>query len=248
VAQRSPSFPIVAALVAVALVIGASVVAAALLVRASLDRTTDGLVALQGAIEKLEIARAAASAVPTPRKGPDPARHYSIHTEGSPVEGNPSAKLAIVEFADFQCPFCARATGLVARIREEYGDRVRIVFKHLPLRIHPKAPAAHRAAEAAHRQGKFWEMYGLIFAHQGEMSEEKYLEYAASLGLDMERFRRDLASSEVQEKIDADAAEAARLGVPGTPSFFVNGRYLSGAQPFESFKKLIEQELGNSKA
>lgn len=89
-------------------------------------------------------------------------------------------------------------------------------------------------------------MYDLIFAHQGEMSEEKYLEYAASLGLDMERFQRDLASSDVQERIDADAAAAARLGVPGTPSFFVNGRYLSGAQPFESFKSLIEQELRDS--
>ena len=105
------------------------------------------------------------------------------------------------------------------------------------------APAAHAAAEAAHRQGKFWEMHDLIFANQREMTPQKYEEYAQQLGLDMDRFRKDVASPAVKKKVDADAAEAARLGVTGTPGFFVNGRFLSGAKPFESFKELIDEEL-----
>jgi protein-disulfide isomerase len=130
------------------------------------------------------------------------------------------------------------------RVQEAYGDEVRIVFKHLPLRMHAKAPAAHAAAEAAHRQGKFWEMHDRIFANQSSMSPEKYAEYAREIGLDLEKFEKDIASAEVKKKIDRDAAEAARLGVTGTPGFFVNGRFLSGAKPFESFKAMIDKELG----
>ncbi len=97
-------------------------------------------------------------------------------------------------------------------MQEEYGDQVRIVFKHMPLSIHPKAPAAHAAAEAAFRQGKFWEMHDKIFEKQREMSPEKYLEYAAELDLDLEQFKQDLASSEVKSRIDADTKDAAKVG------------------------------------
>ena len=105
-------------------------------------------------------------------------------------------------------------------------------------------PAAHAAAEAAHRQGKFWEMHDKIFASQSTMSPEKYVEYAGEIGLDVDRFKKDVASSEVKARIDADSKEAATLGVTGTPAFFVNGRFLSGAQPFSAFKTLIDEELG----
>jgi protein-disulfide isomerase len=120
---------------------------------------------------------------------------------------------------------------------------VQLVFKHLPLAMHAKAPAAHAAAEAAARQGKFWEMHDRIFGNQAEMSPEKYAEYAAQIGLDVARFKKDVESAEVKAKIDRDAQEAAALGVTGTPAFFVNGRYLSGAQPFPAFKQLIDEEL-----
>jgi protein-disulfide isomerase len=120
---------------------------------------------------------------------------------------------------------------------------VQIVFKHLPLRMHSKAPAAHAATEAAHRQGKFWEMHDRIFGNQRELSPQKYLEYASEMGLDVEKFKRDVVSEAVKKRVDADAQEAARLGVTGTPGFFVNGRYLSGAQPFAEFKRLIDEEL-----
>ncbi len=117
------------------------------------------------------------------------------------------------------------------------------MFKHLPLRMHAKAPAAHAAAEAAHRQGKFWEMHDRIFANQRQISPAKYEQWAQEIGLDMERFKRDSASAEVKKRVDDDARQAAGLGVTGTPGFFVNGRFLSGAQPFQSFKVLIDQEL-----
>jgi len=123
---------------------------------------------------------------------------------------------------------------------------VRIVFKHLPLQMHSKAPAAHAAAEAAHRQGKFWEMHDKIFANQAQMSPEKYREYAKELGLDLARFDRDVADAGLKQRIDGDAAEAQRLGVTGTPAFFVNGRYLAGAVPFEQIQALIDQDLGKA--
>ena len=126
-----------------------------------------------------------------------------------------------------------------------YGERVRIAFKHLPLPMHPGAPAAHAAAEAAHRQGKFWPMHDKIFANPRAVDAATLAGYAREIGLDVERFEIDSRSEAVRARIDADAEEARKLGVTGTPSFFVNGRFLSGAQPYESFKRLIDEELGN---
>jgi protein-disulfide isomerase len=128
-----------------------------------------------------------------------------------------------------------------------YGDQVRIVFKHQVLATHPKAPAAHAAAEAAHRQGRFWEMHDRIFANQREMSPEKYEEYAAEIGLDLEQYKRDIVSQEVKSRIDADTREAEKVGNRGTPGFFINGRLLRGAKPFESFKTIIDEELAGKK-
>ena len=225
-----------------ALIIGASLIAAALLLRDSIDRTAVEVASLKESLEGIS----APSAPPARARAgrPDPNRRYAVNTGGAPVKGDPKARLAIVEFSDFQCPFCSRVAPTLKQIEEEYGDQVRLVFKHLPLSIHPKAPAAHAAAEAAHRQGKFWEMHDKIFADQRGMSPEKYEEYASEIGLDLGRFKEDVASSDVKKRIDEDTQEAAKLGVTGTPAFFVNGRFLSGAQPFDSFKKLIDEELG----
>jgi protein-disulfide isomerase len=125
---------------------------------------------------------------------------------------------------------------------------VRVVFKHQVLSNHARAPAAHAAAEAAHRQGRFWEMHDRIFANQREMSPEKYQEYAAEIGLDLEQFEEDLASAEVARRIAADTQEAERVGSRGTPGFFINGRYLRGAKPFESFQAIIDEELAEEEA
>ena len=123
---------------------------------------------------------------------------------------------------------------------------MQLVYKHLPLTIHSKAPAAHAAAEAAHRQGKFWEMYDKIFADQKGMAPERYEQYAQELGLNVARFKKDVVSAEIKKKVDADAGDAAALGITGTPAFLINGRYLAGAQPFNSFKAIIDRELGRN--
>jgi len=123
---------------------------------------------------------------------------------------------------------------------------VRFVFKHLPLSFHAKAPAAHAAAEAAHKQGKFWEMHDKIFENQRAMSEANYLVWAEEIGLNMDQFKKDQASADVKGRIAKDSAEAGSLGVTGTPGFFVNGKFLSGAKPFASFKEVIDQQLGSS--
>jgi protein-disulfide isomerase len=120
---------------------------------------------------------------------------------------------------------------------------VKIVFKHLPLAMHKQAPAAHAAAEAAHRQGRFWEMHDLIFANQRQLSADKFYEHAATLNLDVEQFKKDYLSAEVKKAVDADAKEAGSLGVTGTPGFFINGRFLSGAKPFDAFKEVFDEEL-----
>ncbi|HEY5657911.1 MAG TPA: thioredoxin domain-containing protein [Myxococcota bacterium] len=240
-AQDKNSASIVAALI-----IGLAIVVGALLIRSPIERAVQEIAAVQEALRELEIAGTPPARTPTRTARPDPNRRYSVDTQGSPVRGNPDAKLAIVEFSDFQCPFCNRVAPTLQQIEREYGDQVRIVFKHLPLSMHAKAPAAHAAAEAAHRQGKFWEMHDLIFGDQANMSPERYVEYADRIGLDVERFKRDVESADVKSKIEADGAEAARLGVASTPGFFVNGRYVRGAQPFEVFKALIDEELGRS--
>jgi protein-disulfide isomerase len=233
-------------LVVAALILGASIVAAAMLIQTSIDKAAGEIAALGIAVADLPAPAPAAraAAAPTRDRRPDPSKHYKINTVGSPGKGGPeSAKVTVVEFSDFQCPFCSRVTPTLDQIEEAYGEDVRIVFKHLPLRMHSKAPAAHAAAEAAHRQGKFWEMHDKIFANQREMSEEKYVEYATELGLDVEKFKQDSAAADVKKKVADDAKEAAALGVTGTPGFFINGLFLSGARPFDSFKTVIDKEL-----
>jgi protein-disulfide isomerase len=226
------------------LIIGLSLIGSALILRSTIVDATQEVAELT---EALVSGRLAANPSPRPSarpSQPEPSRRYSVDTKDSPSKGNSRAKLAIVEFSDFQCPYCARVIPTLKQIEEEYGGKVRIVFKHLPLPNHSKAPAAHAAAEAAHRQGRFWEMHDLIFANQRTMSPDKYVEYAEQIGLDIDRFNTDIASAQVQAKIASDTAEAQRLMVNGTPGFFVNGRFLSGAQPFSAFKKLIDEELG----
>jgi protein-disulfide isomerase len=228
-------------LVLAAAILGASLVGASLLVKSSVDRTSEEIAALRDTLK---------GAAPPPRQQaqarpgrPDPSKRYEIETAGSPARGPKSAEVSIVEFSDFQCPFCGRVSPTLERVEKEYGDKVRIVFKHLPLSIHPKAPAAHAASEAAHRQGKFWEMHDAIFANQRELEPAKFEEYAEEMGLDMKQYRADVASSGVKARVDGDKEEARKLGVTGTPGFFINGRFFSGAQPFEAFKERIDEEL-----
>jgi protein-disulfide isomerase len=180
-----------------ALILGACVVAAALIVQSSIEGATTELSKLLVAIQEAPVPGAAPAPRPAARPGrPDPNRRHDIDIGGSPRKGSAEAKVTVVEFSDFQCPFCARVGPTLAQIEDKYGDRVQIAFKHLPLRIHSKAPAAHAAAEAAHRQGKFWEMHDKIFENQREMSPQSYEAYAVEMELDMEQFKKDIGSSE----------------------------------------------------
>jgi protein-disulfide isomerase len=177
---------------------------------------------------------------------PDADREYDVEVAGAPTKGSDDAIVTIVEWSDFQCPFCNRVAPTLAQIEKEYGDQVRIAFKHMPLSIHAQAPQAHAASEAAHRQGKFWEMHDRIFANQRDLSAETLAGYAREIGLDMDQFARDIEAEDVKKRIDSDMQQASKLGVTGTPSFFINGRYLSGAQPFPNFKRLIDEAIEKS--
>lgn len=140
------------------------------------------------------------------------------------VRGDPEAPLTVVEFLDFECPFCARTTGMWKDLHEHFGDRVRYVARHLPLDgPHPHARAAAVAAEAAGRQGKFWEMHDVLFAHQQHLEPDDLRRYAADLGLDLERFDADLRDPEVMALVERDERSAHDSGARGTPTFFLNG-------------------------
>ena len=183
--------------------------------------------------------------VPRP-SSPAAGRALPVSLEGAPVRGRADAPVTIVEFSDFQCPFCSRVHPTLLRLLEEYPDTVRLVFKHNPLSFHQGAPLAHRASLAADRQGRFWEMHDKIFGSNRDLSRSTLIEHARDLDLDVAQFTRDLDSEELVALLDREVAEANRLGVTGTPTFFINGRIVSGAQPYENFKALIEREAARA--
>ena len=231
------------AIVLAAAILGLSVLGGSYLMVQSLDAASGQLAELGEAVAGLEVGAAPAKREAPRRRGIDPNKVHKVNTAGSPSIGPEDASVTLIEFSDFQCPFCARVTPTLEQIQETYGDDVRIVFKHLPLRIHPQAPMAHAASEAAKAQGKFWEMHDLIFANPRQLTEEKFVEYAGQIDLDVEQFKVDMASPEVKKRVDADVAEASQLGVTGTPGFFINGKFVSGAKPFADFKQRIDAEL-----
>jgi protein-disulfide isomerase len=161
-----------------------------------------------------------------------------------PGKGPATAPVQIVEFSDFQCPFCSRVVDTVKKIEDVYGDKVRVVFKQFPLPMHNQAAKAAEAAECAREQGKFWEMHDKLFANQRALAPENLKQYAADLTLDKDKFAACLDQSKMKDGIAKDMAAGSAAGVTGTPAFFVNGRFVSGAVPFENFKQLIDEELG----
>lgn len=150
----------------------------------------------------------------------------SVEVGDAPVRGAAMASVTIVEFSDFQCPFCGRAHPLLSDVLRELSGRVKLVFKHYPLSGHVRAMPAARAAEAARIQGKFWEMHDLLFEHQEALEDADLERYAQQLSLDMTRFRADMASPEVQQRIESDRAQGAAVGVEATPTIIINGRKL----------------------
>jgi protein-disulfide isomerase len=158
------------------------------------------------------------------------------------------APVTIVEFSDFHCPFCKRVLPTLDAITQRYGDRVRLVFRDYPLeQLHPGASKAHVAARCANDQGKFWAFHDLLFDKAPRSSDNDVKAYAQQLGMDVSAFERCLGSGKYEAAIQRDVQEGARLGVTGTPAFFINGRLLSGAQPLEAFTQVIDDELARAK-
>jgi protein-disulfide isomerase len=162
---------------------------------------------------------------------------------GRPSRGPAAAKVEIIEFSDFQCPYCERAYPVVNQVLKTYGDKIRFVYRNYPLPSHPNARPAAEAAACAAEQGKFWEYHNRLFEHQDKLGDTDLKEHAAAVGLEMGRFTTCVNTRKYQKDVDADIAAANEVGVTGTPAFFINGRPLEGAQPFEAFKEVLDEEL-----
>ncbi len=154
-----------------------------------------------------------------------------------------SAKVIVEEYSDFQCPYCGKAYPTVKQVKETYGDSIEFIYKHFPLPSHPFAQKAAEASECARDQGKFWEYHNMLFENQKELAVSDLKKYASDLGLNTEQFNECLDSSIKDDIVRNDLLEGQRKGVTGTPSFFINGIKLVGAQPFSEFKKIIDKQL-----
>ena len=169
-----------------------------------------------------------------------------VAVDNARIRGNPDALVTIVEFSDFQCPFCARVQPTLRDVLAKYDGKVRLTFRDLPIReIHPLAQPAAVAALCAGDQGKFWEFHDLIYQHQSKdkLANAGLLEHARALKLDLPKFEACQAAGKHNEAIERDIDEAGSLGVSGTPGFFVNGIFLNGAVPLAEFEKVIDREL-----
>ncbi len=160
-----------------------------------------------------------------------------------PARGPAKAPVTIVEFSDFECPYCKRVLPTLDQVAAKYGDQVRVVFRHFPLSIHANAQKAAEASICAADQGKFWEMHDLLFNEQQKLAVADLKEKATKLGLDAASFGECLDSGRHAATVQADLREGSAAGVNGTPAFFINGRFLSGAVPFESMAELIDDEV-----
>jgi protein-disulfide isomerase len=169
-----------------------------------------------------------------------------VGTGSAPPRGGTRAPVTIVEFADYECPYCKRAADTVKQILDTYGDQVRFAYRDFPLQMHPNARPAAEAARCAGAQGKFWEYHDRLFA-TADLSVTQLGTLADEVGLDRAKFDECLATDTFVPAIDRDLADANNLGIDGTPVFYVNGRLLDGAQPFEKFKEVIDEELGLAK-
>ena len=168
----------------------------------------------------------------------------NVAYDPSRVKGDPKAPITIVEFSDFQCPFCKKSESTLHELLTKYSGQVKLAYLDFPLRdIHPMAQSAAEAARCAGEQGKFWEYHDSLYADQSKLDGADLLSRARSLKLDAKSFQSCLDSGKFKSKIDADLEQGRKVGVAGTPGFFVNGVFLSGALPPADFEKIIDNEL-----
>jgi len=177
-----------------------------------------------------------------------PVMRVTVDSSG-PSKGPANAPITIVEFSDYECPFCSRAQDAINEVFAKYPGKVRLVFKDFPLDFHPNAPKASEAAHCADVQGKYWEMHDKMFANQKALGKDALATYAKEIkGLDVEKWQKCLDGGEMAKKVADGLAQGKKVGVDGTPAFFVNGVMLGGARPFADFKKIIDAELARGSA
>jgi protein-disulfide isomerase len=180
---------------------------------------------------------------------PLPANRIKASIEGVPFKGGANAPVTIIEFSDYHCPFCLRVQAALAQVMARYGDKVKLVYRDMPIdQLHPQARRAAEAARCANDQGKFWPYHDQLYSGGADVSSERLKSIAQSSGLDVAAFESCLASGKHRASIQQSIDEATWLGLSGTPAFLINGRFLSGAQPFEAFVSLIEEELAQARA
>jgi protein-disulfide isomerase len=169
----------------------------------------------------------------------------TLDLTGTPVRGTAQAKVTVVEFSDFHCPFCKRVQPTLTQLLSKYPNDVRLVYKHMPLdQLHPQARRAAEASWCAQQQGKFWEYHDLLYAGEPAGSEPALSALAGRAGLDPSTYQQCMASGKAAAEVQKQVEEGAKYGINGTPGFFVNGRFLNGAVPLETFVQVVEEELG----
>jgi protein-disulfide isomerase len=162
----------------------------------------------------------------------------------APSFGPEDAKVTVVEFSDFECPYCSKAAQVAHQVREKYGDKVRFVFRQYPLPMHPNARVAAQASLAADAQGKFWEFHDHLFENQRALDRDSLEKHAKEVGLDMAAFKEALDDDKLGEAVDADMKLGQEVSVRGTPTMFVNGQRVANPTSFEMVSKMIEEGLG----
>lgn len=172
-------------------------------------------------------------------------RRYDVPIEGNPIYGPDTAAITIIEFSDFECPYCRKWTlEVLPALKQEYGDKVRVVYRDFPLYgLHQNAASAAEAANCANEQGKFWPYHDLLFGGGESFSPAVYEKYASQISLDAAKFKQCLSENRYQKSVEEDYSYAANLGINSAPTFFINGLPVVGAQPFEVFKQIIDKEL-----
>jgi protein-disulfide isomerase len=184
------------------------------------------------------------STQPPVAAGTTPVRRVDVSTDNDPSSGPEDAPVTIIEFSDFQCPYCqVWYQQVYQQLMTSYPNKIRFVYRDLPLPMHPQATPAAEAAECANEQGAFWEYHDALFSQQYGLDRAAYEQYAADLGLDAKAFTACLDSHRYLDEIQADARDAASAGLNSTPSFVINGRILIGALPLADFKAVIDEEL-----
>jgi protein-disulfide isomerase len=170
-----------------------------------------------------------------------------VSVDPARVRGNPKAKVMIVEFADFQCPYCGAVQATLQSVLAKYPDTVALAYRDMPLsKIHPRARPAAEAARCAGEQGKFWEYHDLLFADQSNLDQDGLMDKARTLKLNEQQFESCLSSEKFKAQIQQDSQDGMRAGVSGTPGFFINGIFLSGSQPESAFENLVQEQLSAS--